>query len=91
MTRASSAAPGFFDELFLAHPRSVGESYGQHLGAALGFAGLLAGAAAACFVHAFVPALFTRTASRQVATLNTRMQRSRQRLVALGAELDWAI
>ncbi|HEU4429062.1 MAG TPA: DUF6356 family protein [Myxococcota bacterium] len=91
MTRAASAAGAFVDELFLAHPRSVGESYPEHLAAALGFAALLGLAAAACFVHALVPALFTRSASRRVAELNTRMVRNRQRLAALGAEPDWAI
>jgi hypothetical protein len=89
MTRV--AAAGLFDELFRAHPRSVGESYAEHLAAALGFAALLAAAAALCFVHALVPALFTRSASRRVAELNTRMVLNRQRLAALGAELDWAI
>ena len=91
MTRAASPAEAFVDELFLAHPRSVGESYAEHFVAALGFAALLACAAAACFVHALVPALFTRSASRRVAELNTRMVVNRQRLAVLGAEADWAI
>jgi hypothetical protein len=91
VTRAASAAEASFDEVFLAHPRSVGESYAQHLAAALRFAALLGLAAAACFVHALVPALFTRSASRRVAELNTRMVQNRQRLAVLGAELDWAI
>jgi len=90
--RTTPVAPvALWDAVFFAHPRSVGESWSQHLVAALGFAGLLASAAGACFVHALVPALFTRSASRRVALLNERMLRSRQRLGALGAELDWAI
>jgi hypothetical protein len=84
-------AGAVWDAWFLAHPRSVGESYPQHLSAALGFAALLGLAATACFVHALVPALFTRSASRRVAELNTRMVLNRQRLAVLGAELDWAI
>jgi hypothetical protein len=87
VTRVAAA----FDAWFRAHPRSVGESYAQHGAAALGFAARLARAAGACFVHAFAPALFTRTASREVAALNARMDASRRRLAALGADLDWAI
>jgi hypothetical protein len=84
-------AGAVWEAWFLAHPRSVGESYAQHCAVALRFAALLARAAGACLVHAFAPALFTRTASRLVAELNERMGAGRRRLAALGAEPDWAI
>ena len=61
------------DGLFLRHPRAVGESYLQHLAVALGFARELIVAGLACLVHAVVPALFTRTASRAIERLHTRL------------------
>ncbi|USI73150.1 DUF6356 family protein [Sphingomonas morindae] len=66
--------------LFLEHPRAVGEGYFAHMGTALGFAGTLLGAGLACGVHALVPALCERTASRAIARLHDRMvvHRSRQ-------------
>lgn len=61
------------DRWFLAHPRSLGESYFKHQQRALSFAVHLLGAGVACFIHALVPALFQRTASRTVALLYSRM------------------
>jgi Family of unknown function (DUF6356) len=78
-----------FDRLFLAHPRSVGESYFEHGAMALGFAGRLFAAACACFVHALAPALFARTGSRIIAELHGRMVTGR-RNSAVGA-YDYAI
>lgn len=66
-------------KLFLDHPASVGESYAEHFVHAAGFGALLARAACACFVHALVPALFERTASRLVAELHDRMVTNRRR------------
>ena len=60
------------DTLFLRHPRSVGESYREHQVVALTFAGELVAASLACGVHAIVPALFTRSASRAIERLHTR-------------------
>src|SRR5215475_6901780 len=65
------------DRWLLAHPRSVGESYFEHQRIALGFAASLLRAAAACFLHALVPSLFERTASRTITDLHERMVRSR--------------
>lgn len=58
--------------LFLSHPRSVGESYGEHAVFAAGFAWRLGLAALAAGVHAVLPFLFERTASRIVADLYQR-------------------
>lgn len=70
-----------FNELFLDHPRSVGESYAEHRRAALSFAWPLLAAGFACLVHAFVPGLFARTGSRTVEGLQARM---RQRATVSG-------
>ena len=58
------------DTLFLRHPRSVGESYREHQSVALTFAGELVAAGLADGVHAIVPALFTKTASRAIERLH---------------------
>jgi hypothetical protein len=79
-----------FDKIFLRHPRSVGESYLEHMTVALGFAGRLAVAALAGLIHALVPALFERTASRIVAELYGRMVTNRRRTLA-SVEFDYAI
>lgn len=58
------------DRYFLAHPRSVNESYLEHAGVALRASMVLFGAALAAFVHAFVPGLFVTTASSTIKTLH---------------------
>lgn len=58
--------------VFLDHPAAVDESYGQHFRFALGFSLALFGAAFAALVHALVPCLFEKTASRRVAALHAR-------------------
>ena len=55
--------PALLKSMFVAHPESVGESYGQHFGVAFGFALALFGAGLAALIHAFIPALFEKTAS----------------------------
>jgi hypothetical protein len=57
---------------FLAHPRSVGESYFEHARFAVWFSGLLALAASAALCHAILPFTFKRTASGIIARLHKR-------------------
>ena len=64
---------------FLSHPHSVNESYLEHQGRAMRFSLSLLGAGLACFVHALVPALFERTASRAIETLHGEMVTHRKR------------
>lgn len=70
------------DRLFLAHPRTVQESYGEHLVVASSFGLTMIAAGMACMVHALVPGLFERTGSRAIQHLHDRMIRNRSRLVA---------
>tara|TARA_Y100001938_G_C7774361_1_gene274816 strand:- start:158 stop:412 length:255 start_codon:yes stop_codon:yes gene_type:complete len=49
--------------LFLEHPRAVGETYLQHMSCSLRFGVRLIAAGAACFVHAIFPFAFKTTAS----------------------------
>ena len=58
--------------LFLTHPRSVDESYLQHMAFAGRFSGKLFLAAMAALVHAILPFLFERTASRMIAEMYAR-------------------
>lgn len=55
--------------VFLNHPHSVDESYGEHALFAGRFALRLFGAAAAATVHAFIPSLFEKTASNMIARM----------------------
>ncbi|MDT8345920.1 MAG: DUF6356 family protein [Thermohalobaculum sp.] len=59
-------------DLFVSHPRSVDESYFEHLAFAARFAALLFAAAGAALIHALLPFMFERTASRIVAKLYAR-------------------
>ena len=58
--------------LFTAHPQSVDESYFEHMAFAGKFAALLFAAAFCALVHAILPFLFERTASRIIAKLYAR-------------------
>ena len=60
-------------KLFLEHPDSVDESYFEHMGQAFFFSSRLFVGALCCFVHGLVPALFTKTGSHLIRTLNDRM------------------
>jgi len=64
---------------FRDHPESVGETYLQHWCSAMSFALAMIGSALACAVHAFVPGLFTQTASRTITRLQQRMVSHRHR------------
>ncbi|MFI4986618.1 MAG: DUF6356 family protein [Alphaproteobacteria bacterium] len=73
------------DRLFLAHPRSVDETYFEHLQVAASFGWRLARAAGACLVHALVPGLFVTTASAAVGELHDEMVVHRRRSARLDA------
>jgi hypothetical protein len=65
---------------FVDHPRSVGETYGEHFAVALGFGLRLIAAGLACLLHACVPAWFTRSGSSAVRALARELEeRARER------------
>lgn len=82
-------------ELFIDHPESVGESYGEHLLVALSFGTTMVAAGLACIVHALVPGLFVKTGSATISNLYERMVASRRRKQSAGAvapdALEWVI
>jgi hypothetical protein len=78
------------DRLFLAHPRSVGESYLEHQKAAFGFARALFAAACACILHGLLPALCERTGSTAVKRLHERMVSNRKPAVEATPAQPWA-
>ena len=59
--------------VFLNHPSSVDETYFQHMRFAAGFAMKLFAAAGAATVHAIIPCLFEKTASRLIEDMHHRM------------------
>ena len=65
---------------FTDHPASVGESYGEHLTHATGFGLRMIAGGIACILHGFLPFLFVKTGSRQIATLHGRMVTHRSKL-----------
>ncbi len=61
------------ERVFLRHPRTVDESYFEHMKFALWFAVTLGAAAIAALVHAFVPALFEKTAGSLINRMHHRI------------------
>lgn len=59
--------------LFTEHPQTVDETYFQHMRFAAGFAIRLLGAGCAAIVHAVLPFLFEKTASRMINDMHHRM------------------
>lgn len=64
---------GLIDRLFLAHPRTVEETYGAHFMFAFQFGMTLMLAGLAAIIHAFLPFLFEKTASTTVKRIHARI------------------
>jgi hypothetical protein len=60
-------------QIFLDHPRSVGETYLAHQRQAFGFGLSMIGAGLACMLHGLIPAMFLHTGSEMVTRLHHRM------------------
>lgn len=58
--------------IFLDHPRHVDESYLEHAQFAGGFSVKLFAAGGAALIHAIIPCLFEKTASRMIADMYAR-------------------
>ena len=63
------------DDLLMAHPRDIGESYGEHAGHAFHIGWRMIAAGLACLVHGLLPGLFVRTASATVDDIQNLMSR----------------
>lgn len=59
--------------IFFAHPASVDETFFQHMLFAMRFSADLFVAAFAALIHAFIPCLCEKTASRRIERLHHRM------------------
>jgi len=71
--------------LFLSHPATVDETYGEHFLFALGFALRLLGAGLAALIHAIIPCLFEHTASRMIREMHDRItSRAHEPAVGVG-------
>lgn len=60
-------------KIFIDHPDSVDETYGEHFLFAARFSGLLFLAAFMALVHALIPCLFEKSASRIVLGLSGKV------------------
>ncbi|MEP1198828.1 MULTISPECIES: DUF6356 family protein [unclassified Tateyamaria] len=60
------------ERVFLNHPRQVDETYAEHAVFASGFAFRLFLAGGAALVHAIIPCMFEKTASRMIADMYAR-------------------
>jgi hypothetical protein len=70
--------------LFTDHPRSVGETYGEHFIFATRFGLKMIIGGIACFVHGFLPFLCVRTGSRTVLALYGKMTGARAPVIPVG-------
>jgi len=70
----SADQTSILEQVFLDHPRSLGETYWQHQRRAAHFGASMITAGVACILHALIPALFVRTASSTVSRLHDEMQ-----------------
>jgi len=61
------------NKVFLDHPRSVDETFGQHFLFGFGFSMTLFVAAFAALIHAFIPAACEKTASGIIKRLYARI------------------
>lgn len=62
---------------FADHPRELGLGYLTHMKGALSICGSLIGVGVACFLHALVPGVLTRSASKTIERLHERMKARR--------------
>ena len=82
------------DRLFLSHPRTVGESYGEHFGVASKFGLTMIRGGVCALLHALVPAWCVTTGSDTIRRLNKIMveQRAAKGQAAIQLQtVDWVI
>jgi hypothetical protein len=79
------------DQLFLRHPRAVGESYLAHAATAGRVGFTMIGGGLACLVHAAVPALFTTTGSGTIRRLHAGLSPRRDRVIEATSDLTYDI
>jgi hypothetical protein len=73
LRRSKLAGRTVLSEIFLEHPRSVGETYLVHQRTAFGCGLSMIAAGLACVVHGLIPAMFLHTGSDAVLRLYRRM------------------
>ena len=59
--------------MFMDHPASVDETYGEHARFAAGFSLKLFAAGFAALIHAIIPCLFEKTASNLIRKMHARI------------------
>ncbi len=71
-----------FKRLFIEHPATVDETYGEHFVAASGFGFRMIWGGIVCLVHALVPGAFCTKGSEMITELHERMVTNRRRVAA---------
>ena len=71
---SASTASNPFKAVFLDHPASVDESFGEHFRFALTFSFWLFCAAFTALIHALIPCLFEKTGSNIIRRLYARIE-----------------
>ena len=74
--------PSFLDRWFLAHPRSIGDTYFGHMLGAFAISGRMFGAGLGCLIHAFIPGLFEKAASVTVTDLDRKFTSRRANMAS---------
>jgi len=72
-------ADKLYRQLFVDHPRQVGETYFEHMATAASFGVRMVAGGLACFVHAVLPGVCVKTGSRTIIGLHERMVANRAR------------
>lgn len=83
-----------FHRLFIAHPRTVDETYAEHFAFAGRFGLTMIWGGVCALVHAAVPGWCVTTGSNTVARLNQLMfdqRRAQGQPISYGPVLDWVI
>jgi hypothetical protein len=88
MQRKDRFAMDELASLFVKHPNSVGESYGQHMGSAFSFGSRMIVAGCACMMHGLFPFLFVKTGSTTIRHLHDQMISHRSRALAAPEWVD---
>ena len=82
------------DRLFTAHPRTIGETYGEHFGIASRFGLTMIRGGLCALVHAAVPAWFETAGSDTIRRLNKIMVEQRRNKSDAAIQIqtvDWVI
>lgn len=77
---SNRSSSSLFGRLFSDHPRSIGESYGEHAVTAARFGLRMVAGGVRCLVHAVIPGIHERAASDCVRELHGQLEKRRREM-----------